>query len=89
MKTIHKYELKPSISLPIHPGAEVLSILVKDGAPHMWVLVDTDLLEKHKNYRRVFSIFPTGGEIPRHLTRANFAGTFQLNGLVFHVFEEH
>ena len=83
MRTIHKYPLSPvynSINMP--RGAKVLCIQVQEGSLYIWAEVEnTEPVEA-----RQFRTYGTGFQMPDVLE--DYVGTFQLLGLVFHVYEE-
>lgn len=87
MKTIWKYKLETTdeqqILMPV--AAEILTVQIQDGEPHLWVMVDDSTIEKEKRY---IEIFGTGNPIISNGPR-KYIGTYQLRGgaLVFHVFE--
>ena len=87
MKKIYKYEIAPGVfqALNLPAGAEVLSIQVQHGRPHIWAAIDT---EKPLT-TRTFCVYGTGVEIP-DFYMLSFIGTFQLadGDLVFHLFEK-
>ena len=83
-KTIWKYPVILSVgwiqTLP--KRSHVLSVGVQDNRPFMWVMHEgTDKAEARK-----FSVYGTGHEIRQYPGR--FVGTFQLESLVFHFFED-
>jgi len=89
MKTIWKYKLleedEQTIAMP--DMAEILTVQLQNGEPHLWVLVDP---QQPLGERR-FSIYGTGHPVPDHLTAAgNYIGTFQFYGglMIFHLFED-
>ena len=82
MLTIYKYPLGIHTPLALPSSAQCLTVHVQEGTPMVWVLLET---EEPTITRRLFAI-PTGDEIMYSLGR--YIGTFQLTGLVFHVFEE-
>jgi len=83
MKQIWKFELATErvkkIEMP--SGAKVLSVQIQNGIAQLWALVDPGNTEE----TRTFNTFGTGWEIDEYL--GSFIGTYQLPGLVFHVFE--
>lgn len=87
MKTVHKWPLVIShiqwIEMP--EEAQILSLQVQHGTPHIWALVDP---EKPATQRRFFEMYGTGNSIAPD--PGPYVGTFQLNGgnFVLHVFEK-
>lgn len=84
MKTIWKYKLRieefQEIKMPY--GAEILTVQIQDGAPHVWAMVDTN----EPGDRRHIETVATGDKLsdgPR-----KYIGTYQLEtGLVLHAYE--
>lgn len=82
MKTIYKYEVRPTMLLP--EGARILYVGSQNGVEvFLWVEVDTEA----KCEEREFYIFGTGhpvkADVPLH-----YIGTTQTEvGLVWHVYE--
>jgi hypothetical protein len=84
MKVIWKYPLSPGrTQLEMPSGAQVLCVQLQGRSPVMWALVD-DAIEKEK---RDFAVYGTGWDLPDKTEDLNYYGTFQVDGLVFHVFE--
>lgn len=87
MKTIWKFALevvdRQCVAMP--KGAEVLCVQAQYDTPCLWALVDSDAAEKTS---RCFRVYGTGHSIPDGDGPLSYVGTFQLPGLVFHVFEE-
>lgn len=84
MKTIWKYELKPGknqIELPLHYIP--LDVQVQVEKPILWCLVETE----NDKVMPTFYIFCTGEPINNELN-LKYIGTFQLDWMVFHLFEE-
>ena len=88
MTTIWKFPLAVSqtqgiamqaILMPF--GAQVLAVQCQGGEPCLWALVD----EQAPKMLRTFETFGTGHSIPDG--NKNYVGTYQMMGLVFHVFE--
>lgn len=83
MITIFKYPISVQenlIDLPV--GAEILTIQLQNGEPHIWVKLDDEELDTEEHS---FTVVGTGwklGEI------GNYLGTWQQNGLVWHVFHQ-
>lgn len=84
MKTIWKYplEVRDENIITMPHGASVLAVQMQGDIPCLWALVDPSLL----NENRLFRTYGTGH--PFDLKDATgFVGTYQIRGLVFHVFE--
>ena len=86
MKVIYKYELdvidRQAIKMP--KGANILSIQVQNGEPHIWAMVDNEA----ETELRDFATIGTGN--PVHIDPTSpFIATYQImeGALVFHVFE--
>lgn len=85
MKTIWKYKIEPPFSVITMPrDAEVISLQIQNGAPYLWAVVETN----NPTIERVFKTFCTGEPIVDFDGLKSFIGTYQLNGYVFHVFED-
>jgi hypothetical protein len=88
VKTIYKYKIetrdRQHISMP--KGAEILTIQVQHGEPHIWVLVETNGGE----VMRTIDVFGTGNPIYDPDGSRRYIGTYQLydGELIFHVFEK-
>lgn len=87
MKTVHRFEIPPeevwTVALPV--GSRVLHIAQQQRAPHapcMWVLLDD---ERAPPVLHTFVQCGTGTEAPGR--GAEYIGTYQAHGYVFHVFE--
>jgi len=88
MKTIYKYSLDPYQSgLPeivMPKDAKILTLQLKQGAPFIWALVDTN--KDHQ--KRYFIWRGTGNEIDSEV--GTYIGTIQMergNSVVLHLFE--
>lgn len=84
MKTIWKYELKPGenrIELPLHYVP--LDVQVQSEKPVFWCLVDTN----NDKITSIFHVFGTGESINENIN-LKYIGTFQLDWMVWHLFEE-
>ena len=82
MKTIWKWELTPEGFIEMPKGSKVLCVQEQQGLPQLWALVDPSA----EMETRQFSTYGTG-----HLVEKDsgvYIGTFQLDSMVFHVFEE-
>jgi hypothetical protein len=81
--TVWKYEIDPDFSTVMLPvGAKPLCVQLQNDIPQMWVLVDEDAaLEK-----RDFVILATGEMVDESVIGA-YVGTFQVDRLVFHLFQ--
>lgn len=60
--------------------AKILTVGVKDGMPHLWVLMDTDAPKTERTVRLIFT-----GELC-DCPCEEYIGTFICDGLVYHVF---
>ena len=90
MKTIWKYQLKPSrqgIELP--EGYKILTVQIQNDIPCLWVLIDPEVTKKELVEIEVFGtghdIFHIDGK-----TERKYIDTFQLHhggALIFHVFQ--
>jgi hypothetical protein len=85
-KTIWKFPLDVAdfqeIQMPA--CAEVLSVQVQYGTPCMWAIVSPEAPKE----TRTFATYGTGHEFPDATElKQTFIGTYQLPGLVYHVFE--
>ena len=77
---IYKYEIDTIVVMP--KGAEILSVQMQHGKPHLWAIVnDNNELEE-----RIFNIVGTGWEMD--FSNNKYIDTFQDGSLVWHVFEE-
>jgi hypothetical protein len=83
-KTIWKYRvpLQDEFSLDLPSGAQILTVQEQCGSPHIWVKVQTGLV----NVKRNFRVYGTGHDMDQD---GEYIGTFQMSGgqLVFHLFE--
>jgi len=88
MKTVYKYKVNPEDSFCIRmpAGAEVLTVQMQHGVPHIWALVNPD--RDIPVVARRFHLVGTGQPFPNALGK--FIGTFQILevNLVLHLFEE-
>jgi hypothetical protein len=86
MTTIWKYELKitffPQI-IPMPEDAKILSVQVQDGIPQLWALVNPD----NRLMSQEILTIGTGHHIEIHPNFLKHIDTYQLNGLVFHIFD--
>ena len=87
-KIIYKYPLtitrEQLVTLPA--GAEILTVQLQGGRPHLWALVNID----NEPLNRCIEIFGTGERIEYGLgMRRKYISTFQLQHgkLIFHAFE--
>ncbi len=81
--TIWKFPLSPPIFSPsldsrMPEGAQILHVDVQDGSPMLWALVDPTRPRVIRDLR----IVPTGSPVT-----GEYVGTFQLERLVFHLFD--
>lgn len=89
IKVIHKYVLadmrEQAVDMPI--GAEILTMQLQCGIPHIWALVNRD---EKKFEKRLINIVMTGEDIlyPNPMNR-KYLGTFMKynDKIVAHVFE--
>lgn len=86
MKTIWKYKIESLIWVIKMPkDSEIISLQVQGGVPCLWAVVETS----NPPVERVFKTFYTGEPIVDFDELKSFIGTYQVNGLVFHVFEDN
>lgn len=86
MKTIWKYKIEQFFSVIWMPkDAEVISLQIQNDVPYLWAVVETN----NPSVQRVFKTFYTGEPIVDFDGLKSFIGTYQSNGLVFHVFEDN
>ncbi len=81
MKRIYKYKFGSRVVLPI--GAQVLTVQIQDGEPHLWALVDPFNQDETRN----FAVFGTGWDLKGDSEKGKYIATFQQDSLVWHVFE--
>jgi hypothetical protein len=85
METIYKYPVEPTMVIRLPKDAKPLCVQMQNGAPYMWVVLDNEA----KTDDRIFHCTGTGHDMSRYSTsRLDYIGTFQGEGLVFHVFEQ-
>ena len=82
MKTIWKWGLAPVSEVLVPVGSVILDVQLQHSSPVLWALVDTDAPTETRRFR----CYGTGHKMPDDPGR--YIGTFQVEGLVFHVFEE-
>jgi hypothetical protein len=89
MKRIYKYSvpLESSFTLKLPEKARILCFQPQNGELKVWALVDADFANPPEEIRK-FLIIGTGAPIHVRLARLNYIGTAQLDGLVWHLFEE-
>ena len=82
MRTVYRYPviLEDNWEMSMPRGAKILSVGMQNGEPFMWAAVETD----NMSTRRYFITRGTGHKIDGLLA---FVGMFQVEWLVFHVFE--
>jgi hypothetical protein len=85
-KTIWKFPLTitdfQEIEMP--STAEILCVQLQDGKPCIWALVYPEA----KKDIRTFATYGTGHDFPPHTEiKQTYIGTYQLPGLVYHLFE--
>ena len=86
MKTIHKFPLAPPFILNIPANAKILTVQAVDNMPFVWVELDTD----EPYIKRNLMVVGTGHSFPKHVTKHEYIGTFQVDGgeIIIHVYEE-
>ena len=73
---------KQIIEMPI--GAEILDVQVQEGNACLCALVDSVV----NTEGRLIEVFATGNKVPCGIgVYRNYIGAYQLDGIVFHVFE--
>lgn len=85
MKRVYKYPVETGRFSHRMPGiADPLTVMVQNGEPQMWAIVDVEQPESLHH----FVTIPTGVDAPDNVGR--HVGSFQINNewgtLVFHVF---
>ena len=86
MKRILKYKIEAigeqSVEMPL--GAEILTVQIQNGEPHIWAMVEDGFCPLKYRIRT----FGTGHEIPSDFIGKHI-GTYQTTygGFVFHVFQ--
>lgn len=80
-KVIWKYRVSPRFDMELPEDAQVLSVQAQGKEAQMWVLLDPDA----PKVKRTFLAVQTGERFNATYTR--YIGTFQLDWLVFHLFE--
>ena len=85
MRTIWKYSITDSpyqkIEMPLN--AEILCVQLQDNIPTLWALVETEDPKKPFNILTYY----TGSYLVNERGKyRKYIGTYQLNGLVHHVF---
>ena len=68
------------LSLPA--GAQILTVQIQDDKPMLWALIDPN---ETLFSTRILGIYGTGHNVPYN--PGKYISTFQLKGMVFHVFE--
>lgn len=83
---VYKYLVSPGeFFLELPDGAEPLSVQVQNKTAQMWVLLSP---EERFTTKRYFVAVGTGQEIEGcSQARLKFIGTFQIDWMVFHLFE--
>ena len=92
MKKIHKYpvEINYRFSINLPEDSVILSFQVQHNSAWIWVIVDRDKALERRNFR----IFGTGHPLEDKEyeeykdIELNYIGTIQLNGMVWHLFED-
>ena len=90
MKTIHKFELRPSRygsmceTVLMDHAAEIIHVAEQDGDIFLWVEVDTNSTRSEYS----FEVFGTGHEmlVGASIERKHLGSVLMQSGLVFHVY---
>lgn len=84
MRVIYKYPIpiRSSFTLDMPSEARMLSFQVQYGVPTLWALVNLD----SPKARWVFKLLGTGDPQPNDEHLANYIGTIQHEGYVWHLF---
>lgn len=83
MNIIDKFNLEVNLQVQeinIPFNSKILNIGLQLNKPVIWCLVNTDSVIVKRKLQLIY----TGVEIPKN---SNYISTFQLNGLVYHLFE--
>lgn len=84
MNVIYKYPVAPKFELELPPDAFVLTVMVQNGIPAMWILLDPEAPKVTRKFVTLATGEPTETE-QKHLW---YIGTFQSSYGVFHLFEK-
>lgn len=83
----YKIEIKDEFYIEMSRGSFILDIQIQGNIPFMWV-VTNDL---GKIIKRKFKTFNTGEDLPFNSfpnDEYEYIGSYQLEGYIFHVFEQ-
>lgn len=85
-KQIWKYKIsnRCSLTVSLPKYSKILSLQMQNNEPHMWIMVDEEHLENL--VEREFHIIPTG--VSFDYKELLYIDTFQIDDLVFHLFEK-
>ena len=86
--SVYKYPIKPEgVRLDLPAGARLLSVQMQRGTPCLWALVPTGdpVMPITPSSMRIIRVYGTGHTI--NGDPGEFIDTFQIEGLVFHVFD--
>jgi len=78
----YQLELTDTQTIEMKMGAEILTVQAQDGILCIWALVNPKL----SNVKRTFEIIGTGN--PFYITKFKYISTAQMNGFVWHIFEQ-
>lgn len=82
MKRVFKYELTAdTVDLELPRGAQLLTVQLQNGVPMLWALVDDSIAP----IKRCIGVYGTGHPVD---VPGKYVATFQIDDLVFHVFDE-
>lgn len=85
---IFKYKLEitdhQTIEMPFN--ASILTVQMQNGSPRLWAIVDETSTSWQKYYFRTYG---TGHDLDDDYETQDYIGTYQVQGLVFHVFKEN
>lgn len=90
MKTIYKFQLyvMDEVTIPMQPGAEILTVREQDGQLALWAIVDPD---RPATEMRRFRVVGTGNPMHAFQPTWRYIGTIQqataFGEMVWHVFE--
>ena len=80
-KVIWKYPVSPKFDMELPEDAQVLSVQTQGEDAQMWVLLDPEA----PKVKRTFHAIATGEKF--NATFSKYIGTFQVDWMVFHLFE--
>lgn len=81
MRVIYKFKVSTEFEIEIPREAQALTVQPQGSIPVMWVNLDPD----EEVVTRKFKVFGTGEEFS--YPALDYVGTFQMSGLVWHLFE--